>query len=254
MAREPPPPDEAHVWFAEPEACADAALVEAYITWLSPEERARRLRFHFDEHRHEYLITRALVRSTLSRYADVAPEDWQFRPNAYGRPEIAGPVGPLGPNGAPPLRFNLSNTKGLVVCAVTSGREVGVDVEYADRAVRSLEVADRFFAPSEVEALFALPQEAQGERFIMYWTLKESYIKARGMGLAIPLDHFAFVIEEGRPPSITFDPRLKDDPDAWQFSRFRPTKRHRIALALAKGEPQEERARVVVRRTVPLIY
>lgn len=248
MAREPPPPDQAHVWFALPEACADPDLVEAYIAWLTPEERARRARFHFDEHRHEYLITRALVRSTLSRYADVAPEDWQFKPNAYGRPEI------VGPRGAPPLRFNLSNTKGLVVCAVTSGREVGVDVEYADRAVRSLEVADRFFAPSEVEALFALPEEAQGERFIMYWTLKESYIKARGMGLAIPLDHFAFEIEEGRAPSITFDPLLPDDPDAWQFSRFQPTKRHRIALALAKEGSREERTTVLVRRTVPLVY
>ena len=42
------------------------------------------------------------------------------------------------------------------------------------------------------QELRALPPERQKERFFEYWTLKEAYIKARGMGLSIPLGKFSF--------------------------------------------------------------
>ena len=70
-----------------------------------------------------FLATRVLVRQVLSRYESVAPDAWTFVANAHGRPEIAGPKSEL--------RFNLSNTPGLVVCAVTREVDVGVDVEIA---------------------------------------------------------------------------------------------------------------------------
>lgn len=246
MRKEPPPPDEAHIWLAHPEELLSPRLVQAYLALLAPEEETRRRRFHFDEHRHEYLITRALVRTVLSRYADVDPAAWVFKANAYGRPEIAGPVLPSR------LTFNLSNTRGLVVCIVAADREVGVDVEDAERAARALDIADRFFSPLEVEALRALPQSAQGERFTAYWTLKEAYIKARGMGLSIPLDQFSYLIDSPRPIKIAFDPRLRDDPATWQFLRFRPTRRHRVAAAIRCGS--EPPLRVVLRKTAPLVF
>jgi 4'-phosphopantetheinyl transferase len=139
-----------------------------------------------------------------------------------------------------PLLFNLSNTPGLAVCLVSGAREGGVDVEDTERPGEKIEIADRFFAPSEVTALRALPKEAQRDRFFDYWTLKEAYIKARGMGLAIPLDQFAFDVA-GPTIRIWIDSRLSDDAGSWEFALSSPTSRHRLAVAL--------RGRGVVLRT-----
>ena len=94
----------------------------------------------------------------------------------------------------PDLRFNISHTDGLIACAVTIGREVGVDVEHINRHLTH-DVADRFFAPREVADLQSLPDEEQQRVFFDYWTLKEAYIKARGFGLALPLGDFAFTLQ-----------------------------------------------------------
>ena len=106
--------------------------------------------------------------------------------NVHGRPEILDR-----PAGVPDLRFNLSHTDGLIACAVTIGREVGVDVEHVGRRLTH-DIAGRFFAPREVADLKSLPVAEQPRVFFDYWTLKEAYIKARGFGLALPLGDFAF--------------------------------------------------------------
>ena len=111
----------------------------------------------------------------------------------------------------PDLRFNLSHTDGLIACAVTIGREVGVDVEHIQRRLTH-DVAGRFFAPREVDDLKALPEDEQQRVFFDYWTLKEAYIKARGFGLALPLGDFAFTLAPPAPPQIAFEPALRRRP------------------------------------------
>jgi 4'-phosphopantetheinyl transferase len=235
------PRSEAHLWLAFPEEAKDPALVAEYIALLTDDERARYHRHQVERHRHEFLITRALVRTVLSRYAAVAPDAWRFGTNEHGRPEIATPAG------APPLRFNLSNTRGLVACLVALDREIGVDVESLDRPSHDLAVADRFFSTTEVRDLRALPEAEQKARFFTYWTLKEAYIKARGMGLAIPLGQFSLHIEE--PLRVSFDPRLADDPASWQLATMRPSERHFLAAAIRR---ERDDLAIVTRRVVPL--
>ncbi len=237
------PEGEAHVWWVRPERVTDPALLRAYLGWMTPQERERHARFHFDQHRHEFLLTRALVRATLSRYADVAPEDWRFSQNEHGCPYVETP------GHAVHLRFNLSNTTGLVACLVARDRELGVDVEPTERRGETVSIADRFFSPVEVDALRALPAEDQRRRFFEYWTLKEAYIKARGMGLALPLDQFSFHLE-ARPIRITFGPKIADEPASWQFDQFHPTGEHFLATALRRRGPDVP---IVVRETTPLL-
>ena len=185
-------------------------------------------RFVFERDRRSFLITRALVRTTLSRYAAVPPAEWAFIANVHGRPEILDR-----PRGVPDLRFNLSHTEGLIACAVTIGREVGVDVEHVQRRLTH-DIADRFFAPREVQDLKALPADEQPKAFFDYWTLKEAYIKARGFGLALPLADFAFQLSPAAPPRISFEPSLDDDPATWQFAQDWPTPTHRLAVAVRR--------------------
>ena len=72
------------------------------------------------------------------------------------------------------------------------------------------------------------------DRFFLYWTLKESYIKARGMGLAIPLDAFAFTLHEAAAPTIAFMDGFDDRPERWQFWQTWPTAAHRLSLAVER--------------------
>jgi len=205
-----------------------AALAERLLPWLTADEHARMRRLVREGDRHTFAVTRALVRHTLSEYGATAPRDWRFETNAYGCPSVAPAQA-----GDPPLSFNLSHTDGLVALAVTRGHAVGIDVERADRVVRE-QVAERFFAPSEVADLHALPVDEQPRAFFEYWTLKEAYIKARGLGLAIPLADFAFALRPPAPPTITFVAGFDDRPGRWQFWQAWPTAAHRLSLAVAR--------------------
>jgi 4'-phosphopantetheinyl transferase len=233
--------DEVHVRYVFSDRTTDPELLARYEALLSPDEKARRDRFLQAKDRHQHLIARALVRRTLSQYADVPPEAWTFTPNRYGRPEISGPVETL-------LRFNLSHTRGLVVCAVAWDREIGVDVENVERHGDYVHLAQRFFAPSEAAHVASLPAEQQKDVFFDYWTLKESYIKARGMGLALPLAEFAIRLVD--PVTISFCGTIRDDPSTWLFRRLQFSERHKAALATRSGVQE---LKISVRETIPLI-
>lgn len=181
--------------------------------------------------RRRHLLARALCRTVLARHTGVASRDLRFREGPNGRPELSGPAD------VPPFRFNLSKTTGLIVCAVALDREIGVDVEHADRAPPDpLAVADQFFAPTEIAALRTAPGPLLRERFLRCWTLKESYLKARGLGLSVPLDRFAFDLADDGPPRIHVDPAFSDDPASWHFAELRPTPQHFLALAVRRGQ------------------
>lgn len=228
----------------DPADVADPLLVDRYLAALSPEELDRLTRFGMARLRHPYLVTRALVRDVLSRYAGISPAEWQFTANRYGRPEIASPAAYAA------WRFNLSHTDGLIVLAVSRDVELGVDVENVERRWSGVALAERYFAPTEVAELLAQPEAAHRETFFAYWTLKEAYIKARGMGLAIPLAQFSYSLSDPERPTISFDAALGDDPQAWQFLQLRPTPRHRVALAIQRSPAMPVMVRT--RRIVPM--
>lgn len=216
------------LWYYCYEREQDADLLRQHRALLTADEVNRLERFHFERDRRMFLATRALVRTALSEYASVAPQAWRFAAREHGKPYIVHPAV------RPELHFNLANTKGLVVCAVSCRcANIGVDAETTERSVERDEIADAYFSPLEAAALRALPPADRPPRFLSYWTLKESYIKARGLGLAIPLDQFSFLLDDG-PIRISFDPRLNDHPARWRFSSL-ATARHCLAVAADAG-------------------
>ena len=217
--------DDVCVWLAEPAAWREPADRERLLPLLSEEERDRQRRFHFDEDRLAFLVAHGLVRMALSRYAPVAPEQWTFSADSYGKPSIATP--------ASPLSFSLSHTRALVACAVVRGRPLGVDVEDASRPA-PLEIAERYFVPGERRDIFATEPDQRTRRFFEYWTLKEAYVKACGLGLSLPLDRFEFQRDAEGAWRIAFAPPALDDPAAWWFHAW-PTPTHQAAVALRIG-------------------
>ena len=87
-------------------------------------------------------------------------------------------------------------------------------------------MAKNTFAKQEYLHLQSLSDELLQQHFYVTWTLKEAYIKARGMGLSLPLKDFSFEILTNDEMRVHFDSSLQDREQDWQFLRSRPTDTH----------------------------
>lgn len=237
--------NQVHFYFSYPEQITDPTLLCRYPSLLTEDEMSQMSRLYFTGHRHQYLLTRALVRTSLSNYYPVEPKEWRFSTNSFGKPQISHPKVKL------VTRFNLSHAKGLIICGITRDVDIGVDVEDTQRTTRTaFNSLARYFSEQEIRDLGELPPEQQKQRFFDYWTLKESYIKARGMGLALPLGKFSFQFIANKLNEFSVDPDLEDDAGNWQFWRISMSGRYRVAVAVNSAKRDFE---VSAFNTVPLI-
>ena len=221
--------DELHVWLLRPEMVTDEAVLAAYAASLSDAERARQQRFHSERDRQLFLVSHGMLRRVLSQYVDVAPPQWEFLPGAFGRPAISAP------DNLPPLRFNLSHTPGLVACVISLESDCGVDVERL-RATRNPQaIARKMFATSELAELDGRTGPDYLEWFFRYWTLREAYCKAIGLGIARAPKNFAFQVSSAGSIAIHFEPEDMDTASQWQFACLRPAGEHLVAVAAHTG-------------------
>lgn len=218
----------------------DGEALERLAALLTDDERARAARYRRPVDAALSITARALARLTLAHAARgrglrVAPARFAFGLGEHGKPEVSGPPDGLG------LLFNVSHTEGLTVCAVAVAGEVeavGVDVERADRRTSHVDLARRFFAPEEAAEVEAAPEGAERvELFFRFWTLKEAYLKARGVGLGLELDSFRFRLHEGPWPLIAFAPKADDDEAGWAFAAHRGEGGHLLAAGARRRLP-----------------
>ncbi len=215
--------------------CTSLADIEAERSWesyralLNAEEHARQHRLRMPDDRRRDLAARALVRTVLSRHAPVAPEAWVFGPDAHGRPRI------LAPEPVPPIEFNIAHSGDKVVLAVSRGPALGVDVECLERRTDTVAL-ERYFAPEEVAALRVLPPPERRRRFFELWTLKEAYLKARGVGLRLPLRGFAFGFVPPGTLELTFTGLFEDEPAQWAFAQLALGERYVLAVCAQRRE------------------
>jgi 4'-phosphopantetheinyl transferase len=202
--------DRIDLWLVQWHELVDSNLLQEYREVLSDQEREREASFRFEKDRVRYRVTRALVRTVLSKYAALRPEQWSFRENTYGRPAIANEM----PE-AQSISFNVAHSGTMIVLAIMKTREIGVDIECIEEKHELMDLADRYFSKTEVVSLRALPEREQTLRFFAYWTLKESYIKARGLGLSLPLDQFSFDLQT--PGVISFHSETDHHSTRWRF-------------------------------------
>jgi 4'-phosphopantetheinyl transferase len=215
----------------------EAEVLDAHEALLTPNESDQHRSFYFERDRRLFLASRALVRTVLSSYTTALPTDWRFATNEHGKPFISAPVV------VPKIHFNLAHTPGLVVCAVSAAHEsIGVDVERIDREVEAVEIAERYFSKREADNIRDLPACDRLRRFLAYWTLKESYVKARGLGLVLHPDQSSFFVED--EIGVEFDERLADNAASWRFGLLDAPPQHMIAVgAKTGGAPLSLRAR-----------
>ncbi len=237
--------DEVQLWLTFDSQIKNQELLNAYLRLLAPCELVRQRKFHFEKHRHQYLVARALVRTVLSFYVngEVTPSEWQFGKNSYGKPHI------IHPEFGKKLSFNLSHCESAIVLAITQDRDIGVDIEWLHRQGQTIELASHYFSPLETKQLQSLPAQMQKDRFYDLWTLKESYVKARGKGLSIPLDSFSFEFTHHNNIRIQFAQHHTDTPEYWQFWQIQASHSHRVAIAT---KSENTPCKLSMREIVPL--
>ncbi len=217
-----PVPDEVHVWSLP--VHGDGPQPGAGL-WqlLDAGERVRAARFRFDRHRGQFIAAHGLKRLMLSWLGAGRAASLRFRAGPQGKPALAAE-----PGGGPDLHFNLTHTDGLVACAVVLGRPVGLDAEPLDRPVE-LGVAERFFAPAELAWLRSLPEAERARGFLRLWTLKESWLKAVGVGLHLPLRDVAVRVA---PPGVELSAILPYRAADWRLQELGFGSAHLGALAV----------------------
>ncbi len=201
---------------------SDPELIDACRRLLSDEELARVARFLFPKDQHNCLVTRALLRDLLARATPLAPTACRFVTNRYGKPALAEGLLP-----APP-HFNLSHCLGMTACALHPTLPLGIDIESRERPV-DLALADRYFSTAEAAFIHQQAAAQQQAAFFQIWTLKEAYIKARGLGLSLPLNSFTLL--PGRQ-GIDFIPDAGQRADAWHFFSFLLAGHYQAAVAV----------------------
>ncbi len=235
--------DEVHVWYCLTQDPPWSAVLGRYLDLLAPDERARYDRYWFDKDRRQFLLARVLVRTLLSCYGSRAPGAWTFANTPEGKPRLAEP-GELAD-----LEFNHSHSDHLVACAFARGGPVGIDVEWAERAVDD-KLARYFLSAVELGQFDSLAAADQRSFLLRRWTLKEAYAKARGLGLALPFQQITCGDDDPRGhPSLTLDSSVADDPARWQLRQWLLEGTHFVALAAARAVDVPLRVRI--RRVLP---
>lgn len=209
------------VWWLSTESPAADALIADGDSVLSAAERARRDDALTVEARRERALSRTLLRTLLASYTGRVARELQFSDGEHGRPELA--------NCAVPVRFSVSHTAGALAIAVTRSLELGIDVEAIGEGAPPVGVAQLYFSPAEIDDLAATPPADQRARFFAYWTLKEAYAKARGLGFALPMR--AIELSLGERIDLRLAAAIDDDAGSWQFRRLSPSPHHTLAIA-----------------------
>lgn len=224
------PQHRVEIWCADFDETATAESLNGYFSELTPDEISYALQC-VAKRRAEFVVSRRTLRKLLSHYfPSVSPRHWVFGANEFGKPMVIGPIS-IGT-----FQFNVSHSEGKVALAFGSAESLGVDLEYQGRSVTSLaEIARSHFAKEEIAELNCHFGDDFQRRFFQYWTLKEAFIKAIGMGLSLDLGAFAMRIE-GLKSIESIDVSLAAEIERfgknWHFQLRTPAPNFHLALAI----------------------
>ncbi|WP_179862535.1 4'-phosphopantetheinyl transferase family protein [Bacillus wiedmannii] len=165
---------------------------------------------------HRSIIAELLVRYLLSEKLGLKNYEIDFQKNEFGKPHISDLVN---------FEFNLSHSGEWVVCALSS-KKVGIDIE-AIRPI-DLDIARRFFSQDEYQDLLRKKPFQRNSYFFQLWTLKESYIKAVGKGLSIPLNSFSICTDDNMQISLYTD--KKSDNLGWNFWTYDIENKYKLSI------------------------
>jgi 4'-phosphopantetheinyl transferase len=142
---------------------------------FSADELARAERMGSPSLRQRFLARRWMARALLARETGEGPGALVLERRCERCGELH-PASPLGA-GSGGVWWSASSSAGLAAVAIADWR-VGIDLEQRRERPRWEQIARRFYSEEEWRAASGSPA-----RFLEFWTLKEAYLKALGLGL-----------------------------------------------------------------------
>ncbi|SDZ42354.1 4'-phosphopantetheinyl transferase [Evansella caseinilytica] len=202
----------------------DDFMCKKLLAYLDQEKRDKIKKYRKPEDAHRALIGALLTRYMLQKSSGCRNEEMSFRYNPYGKPILEYP--------ASSLHFNISHSGSWVV-GVVHQAEAGIDVEKIRRI--DFKLAERFFSNQEYRDLLERAPSERLSYFYDLWTLKESYIKAVGKGLSLPLHSFSVAVQED---NISFMNHrgLSEDKERFQFRQYELGHDYKLAVCLKEGD------------------
>jgi 4'-phosphopantetheinyl transferase len=171
-----PPPErlklaqgELHIWRATLD-CPENLLPNV----LNTPELQRGQRFLREEHRRRFCLASSCLRRILARYTHVPAAQIEFREGPHGKLALTDNS----------IQFNLSHSQDLALYVVALNQEVGIDIEWLNPDVAIENIAAHYFSSAENSHITSLPTKQRLTAFYYYWTRKEAYLKALGVGLS----------------------------------------------------------------------
>ncbi len=154
-----------------------------YFSLMSAEKQIRIKKFKFSDDKKRSIAGEMLVKEYISETYGLSAESTNISIGANGKPYIENS----------PVYFNISHSGDMVVCAFDKN-PIGIDVEKIKNI--DLKIGKRVFCDKELQYLFGhsapfdFTKTADKEiliRFFELWTVKEAYLKFKGIGIAIDL-------------------------------------------------------------------
>lgn len=185
-----------------------------FLNAVCSTKKERIQRFWKAQDAYRTLLADILVRTIICERYGIINKDIHYHFNSFDKPFV---------QHIPDFSFNVSHSGDWVVCA-THDRDVGIDIEQI-RPI-NFKIAQRFFSAQEYRDL----EEKQGDEKLEYfydlWSLKESYIKAVGKGLNLPLH--SFTVRKLANQKITFT--SVSNSDIWYFKQYELDVRYKLSV------------------------
>ncbi|MCG8576191.1 MAG: 4'-phosphopantetheinyl transferase superfamily protein [Flavobacteriales bacterium] len=152
---------------------------------LSTAEKGRVEFFSFDQVKQNYLVSQGVLRVLLGKYLGINPQEVELGRHSKGKPFC---------KQDPNLYFNISNSGGKCVYAFSRKGEIGIDLEKIRPLSDLDEMIEKNFSAQE-QSYIQKKSAEKLRRFFLFWTIKESYLKAIGEGMRIEPQNLEFTVQ-----------------------------------------------------------
>jgi 4'-phosphopantetheinyl transferase len=213
-----------HVWTI----VASSDVAARLRPYLAPEEEEQEARFHQRADADRHIVAHGALRLILASYVATDPRSLRFEIAAKGKPTL------VREPAMADIRFNMSHSDSMILCAVASARAVGIDVERIDEGYDFDPVAGISFSLAEQAALARLPVQDRRGAFFAGWTRKEAYLKGLGEGLGYPLAAFDVSLAAGAAGALLGSRLDADAPQRWFLCDLAVEPGYAAALAVER--------------------
>jgi 4'-phosphopantetheinyl transferase len=156
----------------------DNAAYSHHWHLLDSTEKTRAEKFKTPLLQQRYVTAHGRLRTILAQYLNVSPESLRIQKTAHGKPYLVD---------YPELAFNLSHTGNVMAVAVANNCQLGVDIEQCKYRTNLAALVEKCFGAEEAAYWQQQPEALQLREFYQFWTRKEAFVKATGLGISLGL-------------------------------------------------------------------